>query len=347
MIIGSGNNIQAAYITDIAYTKSDGNTGSVLDSNTTTPTTGPILVEGTQALGNLWRVSTTGTGTSLKADPNQLYYADSNSIIGARNIIEYNTDRNFLAGSDNKAYADSHSNFLAGSHNIAGLDLLQSNGDYKSLLKELGISLPSGYTRKTLPAEVAINQILNYSAGLTGTAGNLLAGAYNVAGKGSLGNIVQGNNVVIRNNVVNSYVLGSRVDVTQSNSVYIGNSSVATVLPTTISDVDTNGKTKTSGTTFGADTQFGTLSLNELNTLITAGEKGQQNITINGKTYNFAGQGKTGGGVISVGGIKVEGNATSGYKNVSYGRIIQNVAPGLVGANSTDAINGSQLFCHL
>ncbi|OBX12008.1 YadA family autotransporter adhesin, partial [Gallibacterium genomosp. 3] len=63
------------------------------------------------------------------------------------------------------------------------------------------------------------------------------------------------------------------------------------------------------------------------------------------KQYNFAGRGEKGGGVMSVGGIIPERDATTGiYQNVSYGRIIQNVAPGLIGANSTDAINGSQLY---
>ncbi|OBX06563.1 hypothetical protein [Gallibacterium genomosp. 3] len=131
--------------------------------------------------------------------------------------------------------------------------------------------------------------------------------------------MVLGNNVTIRNDIQSSYVLGSRVDVTQSNSVYIGDGSVATILPTTVSDVaedifiyegiketfypqnpitkemetvtDTlfanteykTVKTKTTDTKFGADTAFETLPLSDLNELITAGELGQRGITINKK----------------------------------------------------------------
>ena len=53
-------------------------------------------------------------------------------------------------------------------------------------------------------------------------------------------------------------------------------------------------------------------------------------VTVNGKTYNFTGGTQT-VGVVSVG-------------NKNETRRIQNVAPGLVGPESTDAINGSQLY---
>ena len=317
MIIGSGNDIQAAYNGTLSY---DGGSASG-------------LVNTTQTIGNLWRVTTTGSGSTIKADTNQLLYGDSNSIIGSRNTIGYNTGHNFLAGADNIIYENSLYNFLAGSRNIAGSDLLDL-----AKVKEVADKLQISYTG-TDSVDTILNKIKDHQLSANGSTGlNLLAGSYNVAGKGSSNNVVQGSNVIIRNNVKGSYVLGSHVDVAQSNSVYIGDKSVATLKPTAVSDVE-NGKTKLENLEHGNVTDFSTLSLNELNTLITAGERGQQSITINGKTYNFAGLGKENGGVISVGGIHVENG-----KNVSYGRIIQNVAPGLVGANSTDAINGSQLF---
>lgn len=332
MIIGSGNDIQAAYVGSFTY--DDKSVSGVVND--------------VQTIGNLWRIDTSGSGDSIKAKSSQLQFGDSNSIIGSRNTIQYNTDHNFLAGSDNIAYADSRYNFMAGSKNAAGVDL-SNKTDVENVVKNLlglsSIAYGTGSLSDAQKIEIALSQIRSNTLSLGGTAGNLLAGSYNISGKGSSGNIVQGNNVTISNNVTNSYVLGSRVDVTQSNSVYIGDNSVATLNPTAVTDVDpTTKKTKQTNLQFEADTKFEDLSLRELNTLITAGERGQQAITINGKQYNFAGLGKTGGGVISVGGIRVEGNATDGYKNVSYGRIIQNVAPGLVGANSTDAINGSQLF---
>ena len=64
----------------------------------------------------------------------------------------------------------------------------------------------------------------------------------------------------------------------------------------------------------------------------TKGAASYPSATINGVTYNFAGgdEGKV-AGVVSVG--KIDGT-----------RRIQNVAPGLITATSTDAINGSQLY---
>ena len=62
----------------------------------------------------------------------------------------------------------------------------------------------------------------------------------------------------------------------------------------------------------------------------TAGTGAYKSETINGKTYNYAG-GDNEVGVVSVG-------------NADAPRRIQNVAPGKVSAESTDAINGSQLY---
>ncbi|EFM96807.1 ESPR-type extended signal peptide-containing protein [Actinobacillus pleuropneumoniae] len=57
--------------------------------------------------------------------------------------------------------------------------------------------------------------------------------------------------------------------------------------------------------------------------------------TVNGKPVNFAG-GNVTAGVVSVGGVN--------EKDEKSTRRIQNVAPGLISAQSTDAINGSQLY---
>ena len=65
----------------------------------------------------------------------------------------------------------------------------------------------------------------------------------------------------------------------------------------------------------------------------TAGTGVYKSETINGKTYNYAGGDKE-VGVVSVG-------------NADAPRRIQNVAPGKVSAESTDAINGSQLYAAL
>ncbi|WP_427833472.1 YadA-like family protein [Actinobacillus pleuropneumoniae] len=64
-------------------------------------------------------------------------------------------------------------------------------------------------------------------------------------------------------------------------------------------------------------------------------EKTYTSDTVNGKAVQFAG-GEVTAGVVSVGGINEKGEKLT--------RRIQNVAPGLISAQSTDAINGSQLY---
>lgn len=67
----------------------------------------------------------------------------------------------------------------------------------------------------------------------------------------------------------------------------------------------------------------------------TAGVSTYGSMTINDHVYPFAGGGNSVAGVVSVGN-NVDGEITT--------RRIQNVAPGLISADSTDAINGSQLY---
>lgn len=61
--------------------------------------------------------------------------------------------------------------------------------------------------------------------------------------------------------------------------------------------------------------------------------KAQTSMTLDGNTYNFAGNPTEGNGIISV-----------GNSNTQLQRVITNVAPGRISSDSTDAINGSQLY---
>lgn len=142
MIIGSGNDIQAAYKETLSY---DGGSASG-------------LVNTTQTIGNLWRVTTTGSGSTIKANPSQLLYGDSNSIIGSRNTVGYNTGHNFLAGADNTIYENSLYNFLAGSRNIAGSDLLDL-AKVKEVASKLGISVNPTDDLETVLKQL---RIINY-----------------------------------------------------------------------------------------------------------------------------------------------------------------------------------------
>ncbi len=341
MIIGSGNDIQAAYNGTLNY--SGGSASGV--------------VKDAQTIGNLWRVSITGSGNTARANPSQLFYGDSNSIIGSRNLISYNTGHNFVAGADNFVYQNSSYNFLAGSKNIAGLDLASTDAQsMRDLVKKLltGIKIPNPNTTigGTIDAETLITtsdsvedvleKFLKFKLSVGEQTGlNLLAGSFNIAGKSASNNIVQGSNVILRNDVTGSYVFGSHVDVTESHSVYIGDYSVANLRPYNLM----------SGTDYNYTFDY-TTPLTTLNQYSTAGETGQSSITINGVRYDFAGRGISGeSGVITVGRIVENPLQSTGSRlypadtnYASLGRVIQNVAPGLISARSTDAINGSQLY---
>ncbi|OBX06565.1 hypothetical protein QV07_08365 [Gallibacterium genomosp. 3] len=106
MIIGSGNTVQAAYRSNtIVYTENKEQktyniipgegapTGIVPISDTYSSDTEDETTKtwALQTIGNLWRVGVTDKGDNIKANPDQLLYGDSNSIIGARNTLQYLT----------------------------------------------------------------------------------------------------------------------------------------------------------------------------------------------------------------------------------------------------------------
>lgn len=325
MVIGSDNKIQAQL------------NGVTLTGNTTGRSAEEIAA--IKALGNVQLDATTGK-------PVGLLYDDNNSIIGSRNTIGYNSVHNFVAGADNYTAENTRYNFLAGSRNASGYDLTNAT-TVNSMIQTVYPNLIGSLTSDN---EANLKLIQNFDltsilpAGQTGM--NLLAGSFNVAGLGAQNNVVQGSNDILRNNVIGSYILGSHVDASESHSVYMGDRSVATTSPLATTSGTFSGDISSLPQNSDTTNPVG------LNDLITAGSTGQTSITINGRTYTFAGIGNnTSGrsattnevGVITVGRIVNEGTAENpSYK--SYGRIIQNVAPGLVGANSTDAVNGSQLY---
>ena len=109
--------------------------------------------------------------------------------------------------------------------------------------------------------------------------------------------------------ITDVFVLGNNVTINNkeaSNSVFLGSNASYVQ-----ADYDTTGGT-------------------------TAGRSPYNSMIINGRTYDFAGGGEATRGVVSVGGGAVDGKVIT--------RRIQNVAPGLISAKSTDAINGSQLY---
>ena len=115
-----------------------------------------------------------------------------------------------------------------------------------------------------------------------------------------------GNNNIIAEGKTDVFALGNNITSVESYSVFLGSNSAYS---------PADNKT--------------TAGLSSYNSMTV-------NINNQSNTYLFAGGGEATIGVVSVGGGTVEGKVIT--------RRIQNVAPGLISAESTDAINGSQLY---
>lgn len=147
--------------------------------------------------------------------------------------------------------------------------------------------------------------------------------------------------------LADTQILGNDVTATLGNSVYLGtgsaakNANVADV--TTLTDaeqaavdaLDTTGMTDTEKATAQANAKAAARYATNLAAMKKSGTTaGLQSLSTdttydNGTSYTYAGSSPA--GVVTVGSVGSE-------------RRIQNVAAGLVGPNSTDAVNGSQLY---
>ena len=189
---------------------------------------------------------------------------------------------------------------------------------------------------------------IGYQASTTGEAANGVA-------IGNQSKVSAANGVAIGSKAAaggtNAIAIGSGAQATGSNSISIGtgnvvsgNNSGAFGDPSTISGNNSyvvgNDNTVVTDNSFVIGNNVKTTAANSVNlgsesaaitarTDQTAGTTEYASTTINGKTYNFAGATPT--GVVSVGDVGSE-------------RRVQNVAAGLIGEKSTDAINGSQLY---
>ncbi|WP_066112624.1 YadA family autotransporter adhesin [Gallibacterium salpingitidis] len=138
-----------------------------------------------------------------------------------------------------------------------------------------------------------------------GSENNVVLGSSNTIRSGSSDNTILGSKNELKANAQNIVVLGSNIKADANNAIYIGSGSTA--------------NTKAEETT-----------VNHVTTS-TAGEEAHHGTRIDGQWVEYAGTGASGNGVVTVGSVGKE-------------RRIQNVAAGLIAPNSTDAVNGSQLY---
>lgn len=145
---------------------------------------------------------------------------------------------------------------------------------------------------------------------------SIAVGNSNTINKQKSGTYGSGNTI----NGENSYVVGNDNTVDSANTVVVGNNVKSTADNSVI---------------LGNNSGYSKASKR------TAGNSALTSQTLNGKERHFAGGAANEVvGVVSVGNTTVDPNG----KETVQTRRIQNVAPGLISKDSTDAINGSQLY---
>lgn len=267
---------------------------------------------GVADLGNLIvdkNANGTATGHWLgTANTASLAYNYANAVIGSKNRVGYNTTNNFLAGSENQVNFNSEGNFIGGANNYLNYNIDSTNIKWDNFItktkENFGSFLKAAATDEKWKLKTE-----------TKTNNNILLGSNIAIGTNTKNNMLLGSNIVVTNAQSTNYAMGSNILFNASNAYVLGS----------------NVNVISNNSVYIGDYSTATLK----KTINTAGESGFTNYTIRGMTFNFAGIGETDGGVVTFGRIE---------NGKSVGRVLQNVAPGLIGPNSTDAVNGSQLY---
>lgn len=226
--------------------------------------------------------------------------------LGSRNISR--GESSFSIGSDNTAEADDGFTLAIGDHNSAT----------KKYATAIGFNNNANNTDS-----IAIGRLNNYGTGVTAGTQSLAIGTSNTVTGTKAISIGSGNTVTGDN----SGAFGDPSVIDGANSYSVGNDNI--IAEDDVFALGNNITTVARNSVFlGTNSSY-----TEGNS--TAGLAGygtaDKPVTINGTDYTFAGA--IPAGVVSVG-TNVDGGE----------RRIQNVAAGLISAESTDAINGSQLY---
>ena len=154
---------------------------------------------------------------------------------------------------------------------------------------------------------------------VTGIGSGAIGDPTTITGNGTY--TIGNNNGVVSANEAGAF--GNNNTLTGDNSRIVGNSNTVTTTDTFVMGNNSTSNVANS-VVLGSNA-----SANAAATASSAGTTTYASSVINGTTYNYAGATPT--GVVSVGDVGAE-------------RRVQNVAAGLISADSTDAINGSQLY---
>ncbi|MBR1661726.1 MAG: YadA-like family protein [Acidaminococcaceae bacterium] len=248
------------------------------------------------------------------------------NVVGFKNTID--TTKNASVFGEYNTVKNSNSSLIIGKyHNVEGATnslLIGGHPNVKTTTTGLTDVLIYGF-------EATLKDDIKESVGI-GKSVTLKADNAIAIGTGAT---VEGNNSISigTGNVVtgaNSGAFGDPSTIDGANSYSVGNNNTIAEGKANVFALGNNITSVESDSVFlGSNSAY--VATTTADTATTKGtDKTYTSATINGITYYFAG-GSNVAGVVSVGDVGKE-------------RRIQNVAPGLISAASTDAVNGSQLY---
>lgn len=243
----------------------------------------------------------------------------------------------------NKVVTDKDGNALLKTYNVEGNTEIVSNNvvDAINNMNEQGIKFfhSNDGVKRTPKAE----DTNDFDSSATGKYATAIGAKTKVNGDQSsglgVGNTINANDSVAvgNTNTINkqkSGAYGSSNTINGENSYAVGNSNTVDSANTVV--VGNNVKSTADNSVILGNNSGYSKASNR-----TAGNGALTSQTLNGKERHFAGGAANEVvGVVSVGNTTVDPNG----KETVQTRRIQNVAPGLISKDSTDAINGSQLY---
>lgn len=291
---------------------------TVVSDDGITISTGPTLTKNGLNMGGK-KVTNVADGEISENSKDAVNGSQIYALAGdQKNVItqnEFVNNKGRKVTTNNKVVTDKDGNALLKTYNVEGNTEIVSNNvvDAINNMNEQGIKFfhSNDGVKRTPKAE----DTNDFDSSATGKYATAIGAKTKVNGDQSsglgVGNTINANDSVAvgNDNTIessNTVVVGNNVKSTADNSVFLGNNS---------------GYSKASNR--------------------TAGNGALTSQTLNGKERHFAGGAANEVvGVVSVGNTTVDPNG----KETVQTRRIQNVAPGLISKDSTDAINGSQLY---
>lgn len=319
---------------------------TVVSDDGITISTGPALTKNGLNMGGK-KVTNVADGEISENSKDAVNGSQIYALAGdQKNVVtqnEFVNNKGQKVTTNNKVVTDKDGNALLKTYNVEGNTEIVSNNvvDAINNMNEQGIkffhsndgvkrtpkaedtndfdSSATGKYATAIGAKTKVNgdQSSGLGVGNTINANDSVAvGNSNTINKQKSGTYGSGNTI----NGENSYVVGNDNTVDSANTVVVGNNVKSTADNSVI---------------LGNNSGYSKASKR------TAGNGALTSQTLNGKERHFAGGAANEVvGVVSVGNTTVDPNG----KETVQTRRIQNVAPGLISKDSTDAINGSQLY---